>query len=242
MFNLLAIPVAITLGGTTIALLDAISIVVLLIALIVGAIKGFIKQIFSILGWVVALILAISFADDLALFISEKIPAIPNAISSKINELFNIDGVLLGGTKEEILNLLSSTKIPEFLHEILADAIVQSTGKIDIAHVITDWAIIAISFVLIFVLCLIVIAIVKKLFSFLTKISIIGAIDRVLGAVFSALKAFLIIIILIVLASLIIDMNVFLKPVIDGVEIKCFLNEVISFITNLDFVKNLITF
>ena len=44
MLNLLSIPVAINLGGASIALLDAICAAVLLISLIVGSIKGFIKQ------------------------------------------------------------------------------------------------------------------------------------------------------------------------------------------------------
>lgn len=242
MFNLLAIPVAINLGETAIALLDVISLVAILVAVIIGAVKGFIKQIFSILGWVFAIIIASMVADDVSLFINDKIPAIPNFISTKITELFSLDGMLFTGTKEDILNFLSSTKIPEFLHEILAEAIFKSAGDVNIVSVLTEWALTAFSFVIVFVACFILISLLKKLFSALTKIAIIGAVDRVLGALFSALKVFVTIIIIIIVASLIFDMNALLSPVVDGVAIKCYLNESIRFITNLDFIKNLIAF
>ena len=88
MFNLLAIPVAINLGETAIALLDVISLVAILVAVIIGAVKGFIKQIFSILGWVFAIIIASMVADDVSLFINDKIPAIPKLNSAKKLLLF----------------------------------------------------------------------------------------------------------------------------------------------------------
>ena len=241
MLNLLSIPVAINLGEASIALLDAICAAVLLISLFVGAIKGFIKQILSILGWLLAVIIAYMVADDVAAFISSSIPAVPDFIGGKLNEILNLDGGILNGTKDDILQFLSTSNIPAFLHDIIADTIIKSIGELNIVDIVVDWALVAISFVVVVIICLILFAIVKKLFNALTKIAIIGAIDRVLGAIFSALKALVVITLIIVLASLLFNINPLLSPVVDGVEIKCYLNEVLTFVTNMDFIKNLIT-
>lgn len=241
MLNLLSIPVAINLGGASIALLDAICAAVLTVSLIVGAIKGFIKQILSILGWLLAVIIAYMLADKVAAFISTSMPAIPDAIGSKINEILHFDSGTLSGTKDDIIQILSTSNIPAFMHDIIAETIIKSVGELNLTGLLAEWVLVAVSFVIIVLICLILFAVVKKVFNALTKIAIIGAIDRVLGAMFSALKALVVIILLTILISLLFNINAFLSPVVDGVEIKCYLNELLSFITNMDFIKNLIT-
>ena len=96
MLNLLAIPTVITIGTFNVALIDLIVLGLLLIALIVGLIQGFAKQIFSILGWVAAVVLGVIFCKDVAALLDEKIPALYEGIYNWLNEIIGLEGVITG--------------------------------------------------------------------------------------------------------------------------------------------------
>ena len=241
MLNLLSIPAIIGLGSINIALVDIIVLSVALIAVIYGAIVGFLKQILSILGGFAALALAIFTCAHVAEFISTTIPSIPEGISIKIKELFginDIDGVQ--GTIEQIKTFLSTTSIPEFLHEIIAEAIVNSGGTLQIVDVLTNWALTVICFVCIFIVSLIVFAIIKKLFKLLTKIKIVGTTDKVLGLIFAVIKAVLLLVVVFVVLSMFTDVNAYLSPVNEyGEPVKCYFNDIMLAIMNSQLVKGL---
>ena len=242
MLNLLAIPSVIALGGMNVALVDLIVLAVLLIALIIGLSKGFVKQIFSLFGGIAALVVAIFTCSHIAEFITTSIPAIPEAISVKVDTLFGLDGVLFEGSKEQIIGSLSSTSIPSFLHPTIADLIISKAGELQLTQIITGWAVTAIAFVSAFIISLILFKILKKIFKAITSGGAIGAIDKVLGMIFSIAVALIICLVICILLYLIIpNVNDYLVPVTEtGESVKCYFNDLMTWVLSLDFVSSLL--
>ena len=240
MLNLLSSSAVVTVLGLNVALIDIIVLAVLLVSVVIGALKGFVTQIYSILGGLVALILAIVFCGKLADFLTVSVPAIPSALQDKLSEILGIDGILLDGAKEKILESLKSTNIPAFLHELVADLIIKLGAELHLEVVIANWVLIAICFVSIFLISIILIIISKKLFkSLLQHNKAFGKLDRVLGAIFLSLKSLVIIIALFILLSLFIDLNGLLIPTLEnGERINSVFNSFMTFIMNMPFIKN----
>lgn len=242
MLNLLAIPSVIALGGMNVALVDLVVLAVLLIALIIGLSKGFVRQIFSLLGGIAALVVAIFTCSHIAEFINASIPSIPEAISAKVDSLFGLEGVLLEGSKEQIIESLSSTTIPSFLHPTIADLIISNAGELQLSQMITGWAVTAIAFVSAFIISLILFGIIKKIFKAITSHGVFGAIDRILGMIFSMAVALAFLLVVCILLYLIIpNINDFLVPVTEtGEAVKCYFNDLMTWVMSLDFISNLL--
>ncbi|MBQ3234947.1 MAG: CvpA family protein [Clostridia bacterium] len=240
MFNLLASVVS--LGSLNVALIDLIMLGVLLLALLFGAMRGFLGQILSLLGGLAALLLAIFLCKHLAGFIMEKVPAITNAVSGTVNKIFGIEEIVATGGKEEIIKTLQTTKIPSFLHSIVANAIVESGAATKLSMVLTEWALTAISFVAIFIVALIVFLIVKRFFKAIAKLKGVGAVNKILGAILMAAKALLLSVIVIMVMSLFMDMNSLLTPTLDnGEQVNSVFNGLITKIMEANFIQNLLT-
>ncbi len=240
MLNLLAVPSVIAIGGLNFALIDLIFFGLLLIFAIIGYVKGFLKQIFSILGSLAAIVLSVLLCKHLAGFIYDKVPFIKNPVSNMVESLFGLEGIVTSGSKEQILLTLSTTKIPTFLHSIVANSIIESAGELKLTAVLTEWALVAISFVAIFIVSLILFSFIKKIFKSLTKIKAVGYIDRVLGLIFMALKLTFFALVLVTILSVFIDMNNLLTPAIEsGERIDSYFNIIVTKIMNLPFIQNL---
>lgn len=240
MLNLLAVPSVIALGGLNLALVDLVVLGVLLIALIVGLIKGFVRQIFVLFGWIAALLIAIFTCTIVADFLSNTIPAIPSSITSSVDGLLSSAGIPMDGSKEQILNALSTSSIPAFLHGALADVIVASSAEVNLAQTVTGWAMTAISFILVFIVSLILLSIFKKIFKAITKRGVIGAIDRIFGMIFSVAITLIVLMLITILISIFIKVNTFLLPVSEsGEAVTCYFNSLLTKIMELDFIKNL---
>lgn len=246
MFNLLAIPTAITIGSLNVALLDVIVLALLLIALIVGLVKGFAKQLFSILGWVAAVALGIIFCDDIASFLNESVPALKEGIYNFLNGSIGIESAITSSqTVEEIMAILKAeTELPEFLHQAIAQAIVNAAGDIHITEVLTGWAITAISFVAIFIVSMLVFGILKALFNAINKkIKALGAIDKLFGGIFAILKMSIIVLLVTMLMSSILPtaFDALLHPVLEtGEEVNCVLNSALTWVMNSEWVAGLL--
>ena len=237
MNNLLAIPTYIETGMFKIATIDILVFAILAVALIIGYAKGFMKQILSILGFFAGTVLAIIFCDNLADFIYDKMPALTNSVRGSVESTL---GSALGGVlsnEESLLVALSQSKIPVFLHDIILNFIANSGYTVKIIDVVTIWALTAISYVVIFVVSLIVFFFVKKFLSFFTELPLIKTVDKVLGMLFSALKALAVLVIIFTILSLFTNINVYLVPE-DGV-VSTF-NKIIEGVMNIPFLKNLI--
>ncbi|MBR3805006.1 MAG: CvpA family protein [Clostridia bacterium] len=241
MFNLLAISPVVALGGLNVALIDLIFFGLMLIAIIIGIAKGFLRQILSILGIIAAIVLSVILCKHLAGLIENKIPSITNGVSGMVEKIFGLSGVATSGTKEQIIETLQTTKIPSFLHSIVANSIIESAGELGLTSVLTRWALVAISFVVIFILSLILFAIVKKLFKALTRIKAVGFVDRILGALFMALKFMVLALVLVTVLSVFIDMNSLLSPVLEsGKPVKSVFNSLMTAIMDAPFIQKLL--
>ena len=237
MNNLLAIPTYLETGMLKIATIDVFVFAILAIALIIGYVKGFMKQLLSILGFLASLVLATLFCDDLAQLIFDKVPSITNSLRGSIESMV---GSVLGvdlSNEQAVLSALAQSKIPAFLHSLIANFIVSNDFSVKIVDALTLWALTAICFVAITIVANIIFFILKKFFKFITEIPLVKVVDKTLGMVFSALKALIILVIIFSVLSLFTNVNVYLVPE-DGV-VSIF-NKVIETIMNLPFIKNLL--
>ncbi len=238
MVNLLAIPASFVIAGTNVALIDIIALIVVLIAVIVGLCRGFLRQILSLLGLVAGIVLAVIFCDELVALVSEKLPNIPTAIENAIANS-NVFKDLTGSftNKEEVLLSLQNSSIPAFLHETIASAIVESGFELQIIKVFTTWALYVIVFVVTVIVSLIVFAIVKKILYGLTKIRLIGFVDKLLGLVFSVAVALVNMMIIVTLLSFFMNINVYIQP--EGVT--CYFNDIMTKALEVPFIKQLLS-
>ena len=238
MINLLAIiPTVIPLGGTNFAIIDIIMLIVLLIAFIIGVSRGFLKQILSLLGLVAGIVVAVLFCDDIVALINTNVPSIPSAIENIIAQSDAFKDLTKPFTNEqEIIAALQTSSIPAFLHETIASAIVESGFELQIVKVFATWALYVIVFVVTVIVSLIVFAIVKKVLISLTKIRVIGFVDKILGIVFSVAVALVNMMIVVTILSLFIDMNAFIIP--EGVD--SYFNIIMTKVLELDFIQDLL--
>lgn len=228
MFNLLSIPTFFTFGEFSVALLDIVAVILLFFALIVGIAKGFAKQVLSLIGIVACLVLAYFFAPKLSEVIKEKVPKFYEVVRTWAEKFVSSSELTAENTKEAILQALKeNTTIPEFLHEPIADYMIQNS--IDFEKIIDTIAGImlnAISFVAITLGALIVLAIVKKIVYKIVKLPFIKTIDKLLGGVFGVVKIFAIILIALTVISVFVNINSFLQPInANEQEIPCYLNQ-----------------
>ena len=236
MNTLLAIPTFIETGVLKIATVDIVVLVCLLIAVIVGYAKGFMKQILSILGLLASIVLAVVFCDDLADYIIGNVPVITDGVKGMVSSLF---GSVLGdsfSSHDALISALEQSKIPAFLHEMIASLILDSGFSVKILDVLTKWALNVICFVGIIVISSLLFIIVKILFKFITKIPLIKSVDKTLGIVFSVLKTLILIMVVFSVLSIFTDINQYLVP---GEGVTCVFNSVMEMVLNLPFIKNL---
>ncbi|MBO5851056.1 MAG: CvpA family protein [Clostridia bacterium] len=238
MINLLAIPASFVIAGTNVAFIDIIALIVVLIATIIGITRGFLKQILSLLGLVAGIVLAVIFCDDLVAFVTEKIPSIPNSIENAISNSSAFKD--LTGTftnKEDILLSLQNSSIPAFLHGTIAEAIVNSGFELKIIKVFTSWALYVIVFVVTVILSLIIFALLKKILNSLTKIKLVGALDKILGALLSVSVALVNMIIIFTIIGVFVNINPYIQP--EGAT--CYFNTIMTKILELPFIKNVLS-
>ena len=243
MLNLLALPSVVALGGMNVALVDLVVFSILLIAFVVGGAKGFMGQIFALLGGFAAIVVAVLTCTQVGEFLSTTFPTIPESIKTQVNGLLGLDGVLLQGAKEQVLESLKTTNLPAFLHNIIADLIIAQGGNLKLTEIITGWVITAIAFVATFIIALFLIRFLKKIFKTLTNNPTINAIDRILGAIFKCLLTLIIIIIIIIVLSLVATefVNGLLQPVTEsGEQINCLFNDILTWVMSFDFIKSIL--
>lgn len=246
MTNLLAIPTFFTIGNFNVALLDIVLLVFALIAIIVGAVKGFSAQILSLLGWVAGVALAVIFCDDISALIYEKLPAVPEAIYNWLNGVLGLEEIITGEQTVEaiVAYLAENTQIPAFLHQAIAQAVVDGAGTLQITDVVTGWAVTAISALSIFIVALIVFGIIKAIFKAINKVKVIGFVDKLLGAVFNVLKLLIVSILLTLLFSSVFPefFTSILHPVLEsGEEVVCYFNEIMHWVMELPVVQDALT-
>lgn len=238
MVNLLAIPASFLIGGVNVALVDIIALIVLVIAGIIGLSRGFLRQVLSMLGLVAGIILAIIFCDELVALVSEKIPALPKAIEdliAKSSAFKDLTGTFTN--EEQIVASLQNSSIPAFLHQTIAKAIAESGFELQIVKVFTTWALYVIVFIATVLISLLLFAIIKKILYGLTKIRLIGFVDKLLGFAFSVALTLINLMIIFTILSLFMNINAYIQP--EGVT--CYFNNIMTEALKLDFIQKLLS-
>lgn len=235
MDNLLAIPNVVTIVGANVALIDAIALVLITIALIVGAVKGFAQQAMAMFGFIATLILSFMLCGKLASYIHENVPSITNMVKGLVEKAvgFSSDSMQNEASLRELLN---SSTIPAFLHELIISLVVESNFQISIIDTVTGWGLNLLSFGFLLIAFTIGIKLIKGIISKIVSIPVISTVDKVLGMVFSVFKCLILMMIVLSLASALFPLNNYLMP--NGTT--CYLNKALELISNSSLIKNLI--
>lgn len=222
--------------------LDVAIILVLVIFAIIGLKKGFLHQVLSLFSWVVCILVAILVAKYVAGWIngiynfSGLIGGKIEESLVKINEFFSmaVNAEVFAGNPDNIIN-----SIPEGTNGVLAQ-IIKLVFKNSAVDMTTDQTIasfvgsslghismVIISGVLVFIVLMIVVALLKKLFNKISKTKILGGLNKILGLALGLIKAAVIVIAvncLLVGLSLIPAVNKTITPIIqDNTKIEKFI-------------------
>lgn len=177
-------------------ILDSVIVLSFLVFIIIGFIKGFIKQVFSTLGWIIALAAAsllskpagnMLFQTNVGIGING---AVYNWISSK-GEFFTTSIPQL--TADHLGEALTKLGVPSFLHGAVSNMIdVSAYQDICIAEIVSpkiaQFALVSVSFILIYLVVFIIAKIIASLAKKIVRGSALGFFDGLLGAAWSAVK------------------------------------------------------
>lgn len=198
--------------------MDIIVIAIIVISTIIGIKLGFIEKLFRLIRKFAAFVVSFFLAKPASVFLMKN-TSLDDTISGKIvtwlvekNALFA--QTISPETQDQVIeDALTALKIPNFLASPLRDKInellPEVTAETTIGHLfsepLTSLAMIIISFVVLFIASIIVIFILKKMFKALTKNSILGGLDRLLGAGLGFVEGALIVIIILFGLSFVIN-------------------------------------
>ena len=240
MLNLLAIPTYFAISGVNIAIIDVVALVILLIFIIVGLVKGFAQQVLSILGWVAAALVAFFTCKTLAEYVCDTFPVVVETVNGWWSGLLGEEFASV--TSPEGLKLaLESSNIPVFLHQTIIDAVGTEASNIvtTVSTTLTNWCLIAVSFIAIFLVAFLLFAIIKKIFSALTSIPAVKSVDKFLGFLLGVIKGLVFLLIVALILSLIPGFNTWLAPVTEsGETVTCYFSIIYEYIFSLPFVKD----
>lgn len=177
-------------------IIDCIVLFLFLVFMIIGFFKGFLKQVFSTLGWIIALIAATLLSKPIgnALFQTNLgiglNGSIYNWIVSK-GELFSTPVPQL--TSEYLNDALSNLGIPSFLHSVVIKMIdVNAYQDMSIAEIISpklaSFFLIAISYVVVYLIVFLFAKLLASLAKKIVRGSALGLFDGILGALWCGVK------------------------------------------------------
>ncbi len=149
--------------------IDIVLIVILLIFVIVGMCKGFANSVLSFVGTVVAFILAIILCDDLLRAIQPT--NLYQSVKAFFENIFPVDN----NASTESLGL------PDFLVKALQELGADIDLSTAVATVLTNAILGFCCFLVILLSIKIICFVLKKIFSVLTQLPIIGLVNRLLG-------------------------------------------------------------
>lgn len=245
MLNLLAFPTHFSIGNWHIAVLDLIVLAILGVAFLVGYILGFSKQLFSLFGWGAAAVLGVVLCDDFALLLNKTIPSLKEGLCNLISNAIGLESAIESGqaVEEVILILEEQSTIPHFLHQPIAQAIVNAAGDIHITEVLANCVVTAISFVIVFLLSMLIFLVLKLVVKKInTEVKAFRITDKILGGVLTTVLGALAIILLTLLLSAIFPaaFESILNPVTkDGEEVFGVYNAVLTWIMDSKFIENI---
>lgn len=170
-------------------------IVIIVISLIVGIVRGFASSLISLLAGLGSIILAILLAKPFGEFLAGT--SLGNGLYQQLDQW--VVGQL-GTASEQLITtenmstvlpeVYSALNIPSFLHQTIT-ALIQpliTQEGVSIASVvatsITNYTFIAISFLVLWIIFLIIFIILGRLGKKINKIPVVGGLNRILGGIF----------------------------------------------------------
>ncbi len=215
-----------------ISYMDAAFIVVLLIYVVIGLFRGLAKQVFSLFGFLAAVVLAVllcsavagwlkpMFGESLEGSFREWIVAKDSGIENEADKLFtvaknwtseaNVTAALTGLGLPSLLSGMFSGLVKTTFAEFGSSAVLADV----LPPVLADWVLVAISFVALLIIFLILIAIIKMFVFKFIEVAHIGWLDKLLGVAGGALQAYVIVsVALTVLLTLLSNV-----PVLSGIQ------------------------
>lgn len=218
-------------------IIDVVLVIILAVFAIIGYKKGLFKSLLSLFSWIVCILVAIFTAKYVANWIN-GIYDFNSLIGSQIekglvgmNEVFSRQ-VNEFASKEDILNAIADSNINGVLLQLIKIVFnstafnPESTATVGnlVGVSIGGMCMIVISGILVFIVLKIVIALLSKLFDNLSRIKIIGGLNKIFGLIFGLIKGVCVIFIfnaVLVALSLIPAVNNTITPVIqDNTKIE----------------------
>lgn len=165
-------------------------IVILIIAVIVNAVKGFATSLISLVAGLGSIVLAVLLATPVGnlLYQTGLGPSIQGGIDGWVSSsLGSLADMAL--TEENLAQAFSQLNIPEILAKPLTEMI--ANANLDTASVaeaistsLANYACIAISFIVLWIVFLVVFSLLGKLVKGINKIPLVGVLNHILGGVF----------------------------------------------------------
>ena len=189
-------------------IIDVVIVVALVIFGIIGFKKGFLKSFISLFSWVVCVVIAIFTAKYVAGWIN-GIYDFSGLIGGKIaeglngvDEFFSCSIAEFASTEEIINNLPADLNglLAQLIKIVFSNTAVDMTSTDTIASVVGSSlghiCMVIISGILVFIVLIIVIALLSRLFDNIARTRILGGLNKVLGLIFGVLKAACVIVVL----------------------------------------------
>lgn len=174
-------------------LLDIAIIIILLLGALKDAKKGFINCVFGLIITIVALVVAF-FCAATVVEATGGLFGLGDVICSAIEDsLLGIVGFDADVSEEGLVAALEGANLPPFLAELIASNGVEApAGTTLAAHISTTiggFVTLVVTGILLFVLSKLVLTLVEKIFTALvSKVSLLGAVNSILGALIGLLK------------------------------------------------------
>jgi len=181
---------------------DLIALALIIIMVAVSAKKGFLSGVVSFIGWIVSAFVAKAFCTVVADYvynglIQDKIyNAVLSALENYTPSLSSSYSELFASLPESLQSILGSVD-PELLNSAFSDPLRTSETVAlqltqDVVGPVVMTMLIALSFIVIFLLCMLIVKLLAGLFKGVKKIPVIGPINTFLGGVIGAIEAVII--------------------------------------------------
>ena len=182
-------------------IIDVVIVLLFIALMVIGFLRGFLKQVLSSLSWVIALVAASLLCKAIGNVLFET--GIGNNLNLTINYWIASKGEIFSTplpelTSEYLVEVLNNLRIPTFVHESLIGMIDFSGFKnMTIAEFIspkiTILLLTIVSYIVVFLIVFITLKVLAIIFSKIVKSSALSLLDGILGLVWGAIQATIIV-------------------------------------------------
>ena len=199
-------------------IISLIFLIIILVSIISGFKKGFFKIVIRLIKGILSLVLAFIFAKPIANILMET--PVGLFIQEHLNDAFVAQGgiftlTITEANKAEVFNYgLAELNIPSFLSNILVnylDELVVLNGSVNVAEALSNsltfYILVAIGFILVYIVVLIICSILNKILKNLAKLPIINPLNRLAGALLNGVIGLISVCLILYLITLILPFS-----------------------------------